>query len=184
MANKLVAGGNVFLTKENPNVRELVAGFGWNVISGNGPATEIVPSAILCGKDGRAIAPDSLIFFNQIQSPEGAVNYISNNDKEQIEIAIDVVPINVEKIVFVVYIDPDVRKPGNFSSVRNAYIHISTISGQELIRFDIPNDTNADVTAMVFGELYRYKEEWKFRAVGQGYSTGLSGVAKDFEVDI
>lgn len=184
MAAKLTAGGNVFLTKENPNLRDVVAGFGWNVIKGNGPVTEVVPSAILCGKDGKAITDDSLIFFNQIQSPEGSVNYVSNDDKEQIEVALNEVPESVAKIVFVVYVDPDIRKPGSFAAVREAYVHISEANGHELIRFDVPNDSNVNVTAMVFGELYRYQDGWKFRAVGQGYSSGLAGVAKDFGVEI
>lgn len=184
MVAKLTAGGNVFLTKENPNLREVVAGFGWNVKSGNGPVTEVVPSAILCDASGKAITSDSLIFFNQIQSDDGSVNYVSENDKEQIEVAIAEVPEQVSKIVFVVYIDPDVRKPGNFSSVREAYIRLSDPDGNELTRFDIPNDSNIEITAMVFGELYRHSGGWKFRAVGQGYSTGLSGVAKDFGVEI
>jgi len=182
MVAKLMAGGNVFLTKENPNIHEVVAGFGWNIRGGSGPVTEVVPSAILCDASGKAIAPDSLIFFNQIQSDDGSVNYVSNGDKEQIEVALSEVPESVAKIVFVVYIDPDVRKPGNFSSVREAYIRIADTAGTELTRFEVPNDSNVEITAMVFGELYRHSGGWKFRAVGQGYSTGLSGVAKDFGV--
>jgi tellurium resistance protein TerD len=184
MVAKLTAGGNVFLTKENPNLTEVVAGFGWNLRSTSGPVTEVVPSAILCNASGKAIAPDSLIFFNQIQSEDGSINYVSENDKEQIEVAFHGVPEEVAKIVFVVYIDPDVRRPGNFSSVREAYIRIADTDGNELTRFDIPNDSNIEITAMVFGELYRHNGGWKFRAVGQGYSTGLSGVAKDFGVEI
>lgn len=184
MAAKLTAGGNVFLTKENPHLNELIAGFGWKVTTGNGPVTEVVPSAILCGQDGKAITDDSLIFFNQMQSPEGSVNYVSKGDKEQIEVSLHEVPATVSKIVFVVYIDPDVRKPGNFSSVKEAYIHISEAGGHELTRFEIPNDSNVAVTAMVFGELYRHSDGWKFRAIGQGYSSGLAGVAKDFGVEI
>ncbi|MCW0014675.1 TerD family protein, partial [Burkholderia pseudomallei] len=39
-------------------------------------------------------------------------------------------------------------------------------------------------TAMVFGELYRNGSDWKFRAVGQGYASGLAGIAKDFGVNV
>lgn len=184
MVRPLTAGGNVALTKENPHLREVVAGFGWSVITGNGPQTEVVPSAILCGKNGKAITDDSLIFFNQMQSPEGSINYVENGDKEQIEVSFDSVPETVERIVFVVYINPEERRPGNFSAVREAYIHISDPEGKELTRFEIPNDSNISITAMIFGELYRHNGEWKFRAVGQGYSSGLSGIAKDFGVAI
>nr|WP_230421432.1 TerD family protein [Actinomadura soli] len=55
--------------------------------------------------------------------------------------------------------------------------------GSELARYDLTEDASTE-TAMVFGELYRNGAEWKFRAVGQGYASGLSGVAKDFGVNV
>jgi tellurium resistance protein TerD len=85
--------------------------------------------------------------------------------------------------VFVVYADPDVRNPGNFSSVRDAYIRIADKDNTELARFNLPQ-SNSSSTAMIFGEIYKHNNEWKFRAVGQGYSSGLQGVAKDFQVGL
>ena len=37
---------------------------------------------------------------------------------------------------------------------------------------------------MIFAEIYRNNGEWKFKAVGQGYATGLAGIATDFGVDL
>ena len=53
----------------------------------------------------------------------------------------------------------------------------------ELARYDLSEDSSTE-TAMVFGELYRNGAEWKFRAVGQGYASGLAGIAKDFGVNV
>jgi tellurium resistance protein TerD len=50
-------------------------------------------------------------------------------------------------------------------------------------RYDLSEDASTE-TAMVFGELYRYQSEWKFRAVGQGYASGLAGIAMDFGVNV
>ena len=177
------AGANIALTAGNPLLKEIVVGFGWNVVKSNGPITELVPSAIICGADGKALSDDDLVFFNQMLSPDGSVEYVSDGDAEQLEIALNQIPENVSKIVFVVYVDPDIRRPGNFGAVRSAYVRISDRQKNEIVRYDLA-ESSMDVTAMVFGELYRHNGNWKFRAIGQGYSTGLAGVAKDFGVRI
>ena len=180
---KLESGANTSLSALNPLLKELVIGFGWNVIQPSGPAVELVPSALLCDANNVAISDDSLIFFNQLSTPDDAVRYVTSDDAEQIELNLALIPEKVEKIVFIVYVDPDVRRPGNFGSVRNAYIRVADREDSDMVRYDIAQ-ANADVTAMVFGEVYRYKGQWKFRAVGQGYTTGLAGVAKDFKVNL
>lgn len=185
MASTMVAGGNVSLTRENPDVGTVVVGFGWDIIKSGGPHVEVVPSAILCGKDGKAVDPSALVFFNQTLSEDETVEYVAKGDEEQIELDVAFIPENIEKIVFVVYVNPEHRRPGNFGSIRSAYIRVAKPDNTEMTRFDIPsNFLTADVNAMIFGELYRYKGEWKFRAVGQGYSSGLQGVVDDFKVAI
>ncbi len=72
----------------------------------------------------------------------------------------------------------------SFGQVRNAFIRIvNKAGGAELARYDLSEDASTE-TAMVFGELYRNGAEWKFRAVGQGYATGLKGIAQDFGVNV
>jgi tellurium resistance protein TerD len=68
--------------------------------------------------------------------------------------------------------------------VRNAFIRVVNQADQaELARYDLSEDASTE-TAMVFGELYRNGTDWKFRAVGQGYSTGLAGIARDFGLNV
>lgn len=181
MVTQLVAGGNTSLTADNPLLKELVVGFGWNVISSNGPAAELVPSAIMCGEDGKAVSDDHFVFFNQLAAPDGSVQYVQGDDQEQIDVNLALVPEKVAKIVFVVYVDPDVRKPRTFSAVRNSYVRVADKEDRDIVRYNVDTDVSQS-TAVVFGELYRYKGAWKFRALGQGYSHGLQGVAKDFGV--
>jgi tellurium resistance protein TerD len=72
----------------------------------------------------------------------------------------------------------------SFGQVRNAYIRVvNQADNTELTRYDLSEDASTE-TAMIFGELYRNAGEWKFRAVGQGYSTGLAGIARDFGVNV
>jgi tellurium resistance protein TerD len=90
----------------------------------------------------------------------------------------------VQKIVFPVSIyDADARHQ-NFGQVTGAYIRIiNQADGRELARYDLTEDASTE-TAMVFGELYRYGGEWKFRAIGQGYASGLRGIALDYGVNV
>lgn len=177
----LQAGANVSLTKNNPLLSELVVGFGWDVISSNGPQVDLVPSAIVANSANEAISDEHFVFFNQLSTPDDAVRYVEGDDAEQVELSLSLIPDNVDKIAFVVYVDPDVRKPGNFGSVRNAYIRVADRDNSEIVRFNVPNP-DLSITAMIFGEIYKHNGEWKFRAVGQGYKTGLVGVARDFKV--
>lgn len=181
---KLARGSNASLTDLIPILGTVVVGFGWRVISGHGPGTELVPSAVVCNADGHALSDEHLVFFNQLATPDGAVTYVQGEDEEQIEVAFPDIPEEVARIVFVVYVDPDLRQPGNFGAVRRAYIRVLDRSGVEVVRYDIDDNADPDVTAMIFAEIYRYKGTWKIRAIGQGYKTGLKGVAADFGVAI
>jgi tellurium resistance protein TerD len=182
-AVKLARGSNASLSELIPMLGTVVVGFGWRVVPSNGPATELVPSAVVCNADGHALSDEHLVFFNQLATPDGAVQYVEG-DEEQIEVDLAAVPAEVARIVFVVYADPDLRNPGNFGAVRRAYVRVLDRSGAEVVRYDIEDSTDVEVTAMIFAEIYRYKDAWKVRAVGQGYRTGLKGVASDFGVAI
>lgn len=180
----LVAGANAALTAENPGLSKVLVGLGWQSIPSRGPQSELVPLAIMCDAGGRAVSNDHLVFFNQIASPEGSVAFAGTDDQEQIDVDLSLVPASVAKITFIVYVDPDLRGPGTFSAIRGQYIRVATAQNQELVRFDIPQSPQDNITAMMFGELYRHREDWKFRALGQGYTTGLRGVAADFRFDV
>ncbi len=68
--------------------------------------------------------------------------------------------------------------------MRNAFIRVvNQAGGSELTRYDLSEDASTE-TAMIFGELYRNGSDWKFRAVGQGYASGLAGIAKDYGVNV
>ncbi len=181
MSIHLQAGGNAALTAENPLLVDLLIGFGWSTIASGAPDVELVPSAILCDSAGKAVSTDSMVFFNQLSTPDDAVRYVTKGDQDQIEVNLGLVPDTVNKIVFVVFVDPDIRKPGSFSTVRNAYIRVAGRDDKDLVRFDLDR-ADSSVSAMIFGELYRYKNAWKFRALGEGFANGIDGVARSFEL--
>jgi tellurium resistance protein TerD len=139
---------------------------------------------IMCGPDGRAVSDEHLVFFNQIASPEGSVAFAGTEDQEQIDVDLARVPEAVSKIAVLVYIDPDVRGAGTFAPVRNTYLRVADERNRELLRFNVPPMNMDKVNAMILGELYRHAGGWKFRALGQGYETGLAAVAADFRLKL
>jgi tellurium resistance protein TerD len=137
------------------------------------------------------LSDQHFVFFNNLRTPDGSVEHSGDNltgagegDDEQIRINFAAVAVEAQRIVFAVSIYDADSRGQSFGQVRNAFIRVVDQSdGAELARYDLSEDA-ATETAMVFGELYRYQAEWKFRAVGQGYASGLAGIAMDFGVTI
>jgi tellurium resistance protein TerD len=185
----LTKGGNVSLTKSAPGLTGVVVGLGWDVRTTTGADFDLDASALLVGANGQVISDRHFVFFNNLRSPEGAVEHLGDNltgagdgDDEQIRVTVVDVPAEVDRIVFPVSIYEAEARGQSFGQVRNAFIRvINQADRTELARYDLSEDASTE-TAMVFGELYRNGAEWKFRAVGQGYSTGLVGIARDFGV--
>ena len=180
----MVAGSNAALTAENPGLEKVLLGIGWDMVPSRGPQAELVPMVIMCGADGRAVSDDHLVFFNQIVSPEGSISFAGAEDHEQIDVDLNRVPDGVHKIVVLLYVDPEVRGPGTFGAVKNASLRVATEQTRELLRFSVPSGNLDKINAMILGELYRHSGGWKFRALGQGYETGLSAVAADFKLKL
>jgi tellurium resistance protein TerD len=187
----LTKGGNVSLTKEAPGLTAVIVGLGWDVRSTTGADFDLDASAILLNASGKVVSDQHFVFFNNLTSPDGSVEHTGDNltgegegDDEQIKVNLAAVPGEVDKVVFPVSIyDADTRQQ-NFGQVRNAFIRVvNQAGGAEITRYDLTEDASTE-TAMVFGELYRNGAEWKFRAVGQGYASGLSGIARDFGVNV
>ena len=93
-------------------------------------------------------------------------------------------PAEIERIAVAVTIHEAEARKQNFGQVRNAFIRcVDAASGKEIARFDLSEDASVE-TAMIFGEVYRHNGEWKFRAVGQGYSGGLRALALNYGVHV
>lgn len=191
MVVTLAKGGNVSLTKEAPNLTAVTVGLGWDVRVTTGANFDLDASALACGENKRVLSDTHFVFYNNPRSPDGSIECGPDNqdgsgdgDDEYIEVNLAAVPADITNIVFPVSIhDADVRGQ-TFGQVSNAYIRVvDAISGSELARYDLSEDASTE-TAMVFGELYRRGSEWKFRAIGQGYASGLAGIARDYGVNV
>ncbi|WP_431945408.1 TerD family protein [Actinacidiphila sp. bgisy167] len=191
MGVSLSKGGNVSLTKEAPGLTAVTVGLGWDVRTTTGTDFDLDASALLVNADNKVVSDKHFVFFNNLKSPEGAVEHTGDNltgegegDDEQVKVNLATVPPEVEKIVFPVSIYDAESRQQSFGQVRNAFIRVmNQADNNELARYDLSEDASTE-TAMVFGELYRNGAEWKFRAVGQGYASGLRGIAQDFGVNL
>lgn len=191
MGVSLSKGGNVSLTKEAPNLTAVAVGLGWDIRSTTGADFDLDASAIAAGADKKVISDQHFIFFNNLRSPDGSIEHTGDNttgegegDDEVINVDLSAVPANIESIFFPVSIYDGETRSQSFGQVRNAYIRVvDRANGSELARYDLSEDASTE-TAMVFGELYRNGAEWKFRAIGQGYASGLSGIARDYGVNV
>lgn len=191
MGISLVKGGNLSLTKAAPNLGAIAMGLGWDARTTTGVTFDLDASALGLGEDGNVLSDQYFIFFNQKSSPEGAIEHRGDNrdgagagDDEVIAIDLNAAPAALTKVVFLASIYESDTNGVTFGQVRNAFIRVVNSADQtELARYDLTEDASTE-TAMVFGELYRHGAEWKFRAIGQGYSSGLAGIAKDYGVNL
>ncbi|MEJ7650999.1 MAG: TerD family protein [Nakamurella sp.] len=191
MGVSLSKGGNVSLTKEAPNLTAVLVGLGWDVRTTTGVDFDLDASALVLGEDKKVLSDKHFIFFNNLRSPDGSVEHTGDNltgegdgDDEAIKVDLQAAPAEISSIVFPVSIYEADARSQSFGQVRNAFIRVvDQANGTELARYDLSEDASTE-TAMVFGELYRSGVEWKFRAVGQGYASGLAGIARDFGVNV
>jgi tellurium resistance protein TerD len=191
MSVSLSKGGNVSLTKQAPGLTAVLVGLGWDARTTSGAGFDLDASALMVGPSGKILSDAHFVFFNNLTSPDGSVEHTGDNltgegegDDEVIKVNLAGVPSEVDKVVVTVSIYDAETRSQSFGQVRNAYIRvINQADGAELTRYDLSEDASTE-TAMIFGELYRNAGEWKFRAVGQGYSTGLAGIARDFGVNV
>ncbi|WP_413800179.1 TerD family protein [Streptomyces iranensis] len=191
MGVSLSKGGNVSLSKEAPGLSAILVGLGWDVRTTTGADYDLDASALLCDEAGKVVSDRHFVFYNNLTSPDGSVEHTGDNltgegegDDEAIKINLTAVPAEIARIVFPVSIHDAESRGQNFGQIRNAFIRVvNQADNVELARYDLSEDA-ATETAMVFGELYRNGAEWKFRAVGQGYASGLAGIASDFGVNL
>ena len=191
MAVSLSKGQNVSLSKTNPTLKHIIIGLGWDARSSDGQDFDLDASVFMTGENGKVLSDDYFIFYNQLQSPCGSVQHTGDNltgdgdgDDESLIVELDKVPAQIKSLFVTVTIHEAQARRQNFGQVRNAFVRlVNKEDEQEILRFDLSEDYSTE-TAMVFGEVYRHNDEWKFRAVGQGYTGGLLSLCQQFGVNV
>ncbi len=191
MTISLQKGQKIDLTKSNPGLSKIIVGLGWdtNKYSG-GSAFDLDASAFLLDVNNKASGIQDFIFYNNLQGGKGSVIHTGDNltgegdgDDEQIKVDLKMVPESINKIAVAVTIHDATTRNQNFGQVSNAFVRIvDELSGQEIMRYDLGEDFSIE-TAVVVCELYRHQAEWKFSAVGSGFSGGLKALTANYGLD-
>lgn len=191
MAVSLSKGGNVSLSKEAPGLTKVLVGLGWDSRVTDGADFDLDASVFVCGDDGKVISDEHFIFYNNKKSPDGSIEHTGDNrtgegdgDDEAVKVDLSAVPANVKKLAFAVTIHEAASRNQNFGQVANAFMRVVNQDGdKELARYDLSEDYSIE-TAMIFGELYRHNDEWKFKAIGSGFEGGLGPLASAHGVNL
>lgn len=140
---------------------------------------DVDASALLLTAAGRVRSDADFVFYNQPDHPMGAVRHVGSaaSGEDVIDVALDRIEPGIDRVVLGASADG-----GTFGQVPGLRLRLlDRATDAELARFDMTATTE---TAFLGGELYRRGDAWKFRAVGQGYASGLAGLAQDFGISV
>lgn len=190
MSVNLQKGQKVDLTKGNAGLKALVIGLGWDEaprkfsLFNKQEDIDCDASALLINaQSGKLAGPIDVVYYGQLMHRSGAVRHCGDNltgagdgDDEQIIVELNKVPADYSKIVFVVTIYQARERKQQFGMIKNAFIRVvDADTGKELCKYNLSENYEGK-TAMVFGEVYRYNNEWKFGAIGE--PTNDNGIAE------
>ncbi|MFF8366880.1 TerD family protein [Rhodococcus erythropolis] len=173
-------GSNVALADLSDDIGSVIVSLGWVSPTGEGDADV---SVLLLDADGKVRSDGDFYFYNHPVAADGSVQLLgktptADGSEDRISFDLTAVPSEIDRIV----VAASRYGEAGFGELEDVRITLADAAGEGLLRFAV--DDAGSVTAVIFGELYRRGEGWKFRAVGQGYETGLAGLATDFGVDI
>ncbi|WP_189306229.1 TerD family protein [Streptomyces cinerochromogenes] len=176
----MVKGSNVTLSALSDNVGSVIVSLGWGSATGEGDADV---SVLLLDLNGKVRSDTDFYFYNNPVAADGSVQLLGktptvDGNEDRISFDLTAVPAHVDRIV----VAASRYNGARFGELEDVRLSLADGAGEDLLRFVV--DDVDSMSAIIFGELYRRGDEWKFRAVGQGYDTGLAGLATDFGVDI
>lgn len=190
MAIDLVKGQRVSL---EPQMQLALVGLGWETNRYEGQYNfDLDASVFLLNSNGKLQNDEDFIFYNNLESRNGAVVHTGDNrigeekvDNEVIMIDFSKLPDDIQRISIVVTIYDAEERKQNFGQVSNAYIRIAKMEdefddvGEHVLKFDLESEFSLE-TALVIAEIYKENCEWKFKAIASGYQGGLESIVRSF----
>ena len=180
MSINLKKGNSFNLTKNEPGLKKLMLGLGWEVVS---QRLDLDASVFMIGASGKLISDEYFVFYNNLNSPDGAIKHTGDNrsgmgddDDEMILANMDIINPQVEEIIVAISIHEAETRRHHFGMLADAYIRLYDVeSKREVLRYDLDAEFGG-ATEVVFGKLSKRNNEWHFTAVGQGATKGLQGL--------
>ena len=169
MAVTLSKGQNVSLSKTDPALKHILIGLGWDARSSDGQPFDLDASLFMTGDNKKVPSDAYFIFYNQLKSPEGAVEHTGDNltgegegDDETIQVALNKLGANIKTLIFTV----SSYRGQTFSKVSNAFCRLlNAANNQEVARYNLSAAGNH--TGQIMAKLYRHEGEWKMQALGE-----------------
>ncbi len=178
MSVNLQKGQKVNLRKlDGSALHRAIVGLGWDEVRrgvfSRPQDIDCDASAFLC-VNGHIVDTKDIVYFGNLTHSSGCVRHMGDNltgagdgDDEQIVVDLANLPAQYDKIIIVVNIYQAMERKQHFGMIQNAFIRVCDAeTNSELCKYNLSENYNG-MTAMVFGELYRYNGEWKFNAIGQ-----------------
>ncbi|HNY45294.1 MAG TPA: TerD family protein [Bacteroidales bacterium] len=165
----------------NVNLPKFVVGLGWDAnATSTGQDFDLDASVFVLGENKKLLTDSHFVFYNNLTSPDGAVEHIGDNltgagdgDDESIKIDLSKINTNATELCFVVTIHDAENRKQNFGQVRNSFVRVyNPDTKEEILKYELEEDFSIE-TAVEFGRLYKRNGEWKFEAVGVGQKGGL-----------
>lgn len=143
-------------------------------------------SVLLLGPDGRVRSDDDLIFYNAPTGGAGAVRLLGKrrddegNGEDRVAVDLEILPEDVTRLVVAASLDaaPEL----GFAVLSSLRLAVVDAAGNDLVQYEVTDSSTE--TAFVLGEVYARGSEWKCRAVGQGWDSGLAGLATDYGITV
>ncbi len=161
-------------------LQKLGIGLGWDPAN-TGADFDLDASAFMIGSNGKIPADEFFVFYNNLKSPDGAVESSgddltggnSDGDDETLMVDLGRIDPQIEQIVITVTIHAYEERRQNFGQVRNSFIRIYDASNNsEICKYELDEDFSIE-TAVEFGRLYKRNGAWRFEASGQATTGGL-----------
>ncbi len=192
MTINLSKGQRIDLTKTNPGLTRAVIGLGWDTNRYDGGIDfDLDASAFLADENSKVVNDVDFIFYNNLVHPSGGVEHTGDNrtgagdgDDEQIVIDFSKIPAHISKVGIAVTIHDADSRNQNFGQVSNAFVRVvNEETNVEILRFDLGEDFSVE-TAVVICELYKHNGDWKFNAIGSGFSGGLAALCRNYGLEV
>lgn len=185
MAINLKKGQRISLTKEAPQLTQLMCGLGWDVVESNkgflgifggSPNFDLDASVLCLNPQNKLLSDENMVYFGNLQHSSQAITHLGDNltgkgegDDEQIMVNLPLVPDNISKLLFIVNIFDSLQRNQDFAQVKNAFVRLVDLgSNREIARYTLSGDGYQGCTGLLLAEVYREENGWQVLAKGEG----------------
>lgn len=188
MAISLEKKKPISLVKEKPGLQNIIAGLGWDEATINGTKVDCDVSVFMLGVNGKIPSDEFFVFYNNLNSPDGAVKHLGDSrggegdgDDESVNIDLSKVDSKIEFIYFTVTIHESESRKHHFGNVQNSYIKIYNGADNSVLCDFKLNESFDGQDSLLIASLTRNGGSWNIEAMGQAFGGGLGALIELYQ---